>query len=237
MCAALGSAQEQRLGARGGMVQAVLRAVGASGALVGHQCGYMGRVLDLRAAIEAAPVSGEHFLAIDHAHRLAGSRAASGCADMGVRDGVVVQVEAHVGRLVRAHRRRAPRRGRAARADASRWGFSSAKTSHTRAAAVLGTGPLGGLAHAPGQGLGVQIVEIAEAGERRRRRRARSESPVRSAPSRCRAPRPPGGAGSGSARPTPGACGWKRIASSTRSSTARAQVIVEQHPRHARRTT
>ncbi len=70
MGAALGGAQEQRLGARGGVLQAILRPMGTGGALVGDQRRDMGRVLDLRAAIEAARVRGEHLLAVDDAHGL-----------------------------------------------------------------------------------------------------------------------------------------------------------------------
>ena len=60
--AALGGAQEQRLGAGCGVMQAVLRAVGAGGALVATRASTWAGILDLRAAVEAARVGGDQLL-------------------------------------------------------------------------------------------------------------------------------------------------------------------------------
>ena len=70
-----GGAQEQGLGTRGGMLQPVLCAMGPGGAFVGHQCRDVGRIFDLRAAVEAARVVRDHVLAIEDAHGIEARRA------------------------------------------------------------------------------------------------------------------------------------------------------------------
>ena len=59
VCAALGGAQEQRLRTGGFVMQAVLRTMCSGGALVRNERRDMGRVFELRAAVEGARMRGD----------------------------------------------------------------------------------------------------------------------------------------------------------------------------------
>ena len=63
----------------------------------------MGRVFNLGAAIEAAIVRGKELVAIDNTHGMFVCEHREGAAHMAVRNGVVVQVKAHVGSLADLH--------------------------------------------------------------------------------------------------------------------------------------
>src|SRR6185437_1864291 len=95
-----GGELEEARGARGGVVQAIHRAVSAAGALLRFQRLDMRGQLDLRIAVEAAGMSGDNSFAIDDAHGLQCSEHFQYPADVGVRDRVVVEIEAHVWRFV-----------------------------------------------------------------------------------------------------------------------------------------
>jgi hypothetical protein len=64
MGAPFGGAQEQRLGARRGVLQPILRVMRSGGTFVGNECRDVGGVLDLRPAIETTRMTREHVLAI-----------------------------------------------------------------------------------------------------------------------------------------------------------------------------
>ena len=68
MHAVRGGAQEQRLGAGCRMVQTVLGTVGTGSAFVCHEGGNVHGILDLLIAVEAAPVGGDHAVAVEDAH-------------------------------------------------------------------------------------------------------------------------------------------------------------------------
>jgi hypothetical protein len=68
MGAAFGGTQEQVLRAGCSVMQTILRTVRAGGALVSEERFDMGRDFDLRAAIEAARVGGDHLGAFEDAH-------------------------------------------------------------------------------------------------------------------------------------------------------------------------
>ena len=59
----------------------------------------MGRILDLPAAVKRTGVRGDPRLAVENAHRLQAGMDGQDSAHAGVRDRVVVQIEAHIGRL------------------------------------------------------------------------------------------------------------------------------------------
>ena len=84
-------------------MQPVLRAVRAGGALVGDEALDMGRVLELRAAIEAAPMRGDQLSGVEDTHGVQRGQHQQGAVGVRVRDRVVVPVEAHVRGLARAH--------------------------------------------------------------------------------------------------------------------------------------
>ena len=157
---ACGGAQEQRLGTRGGVLQAVLCAMGAGGAFVGHQRGDMRRVLDLRPAVEAARVLGDHVLVIDDAHGLEAGEHGERAVHMGVRNAVVVPVETHVGGLVRAHLNAFFARERMG-GQSEQLRLFLGKDLAYAAAAIFGTRAVGGGPRAPSGGLGIAAV-VAE---------------------------------------------------------------------------
>ena len=97
-----GELQEPR-GARGGVVQPVSCPMGAPGAFPRFQRLDVAGLLDLRAAIVAPRVGGDERAAIQDAHGLDGGEHLEGTAHVGVGDGVVVEVKAHVGGLVGVH--------------------------------------------------------------------------------------------------------------------------------------
>src|SRR3990170_9052664 len=101
MRAALGGELEERARTGGGVMQAIHGAMGAAGALLRDQCLKMARVFDLLITIEAAHMSGNDIVAVEHTHALLRGYDLQRAADMGVRDGVIVQIEAHVRALVR----------------------------------------------------------------------------------------------------------------------------------------
>jgi hypothetical protein len=90
MDAAFGGAQEQRLRTGCGVMQAVLRAMRPGSAFVSDESLDMGGIFDLRAAVEAARVGGDHGLTIEDAHGVDASQHGQGAVHVHVRDGVIV---------------------------------------------------------------------------------------------------------------------------------------------------
>ena len=162
MHAAHGGELQQPPGARGGIVQSVGGPMGAPGAFVGLERLDVAGLLDLRAAVVAAPVRGDDGAAIEDAYSLDGGEYLEGAAHVGVRDGVVVQVEAYVGGLVGVHDDPLGSRERLIGQGEQMRPLGLEALAH-RAAAILRAGPLGRLAGAPGERLGVQILQIGEA--------------------------------------------------------------------------
>ena len=99
---AFGGAFKEDFRTGGGMVEAVGGAVLAGGAFVLDEgldvCG----VFDLLAAVEGARMLGNHLARINDAHGVQAREDDQGAAHIGVGDGVVVQVKAHVGCLTDA---------------------------------------------------------------------------------------------------------------------------------------
>ncbi len=81
------------------MREAVGRAVLVRGALVVDQRLEVGGILDLRPLVVAAPMAGEQLGAIDDADFVRVGEHRQHAPDVVVRHGVVVQVEADIGRL------------------------------------------------------------------------------------------------------------------------------------------
>src|SRR6185437_11411003 len=147
---------------RGGVMQTVHRTMSAPGALLGFQRFDVLRLLDLRITIEATRVAGDNSVAIEDAHGLECGKHLESAADMGVRDRVVVEIEANVGSLVRTSDHALCRReGLIGQRQES--GLLGLKALADAATAVLGTGALCRLAAAPGERLGVKVGQIGEA--------------------------------------------------------------------------
>lgn len=70
MYAAFGGAHAQGLCTRCGIMQAVLGTMSTGGALVCHQRFDMSGVFDLRTAVEAAWMGGDHLVRIEDTYRL-----------------------------------------------------------------------------------------------------------------------------------------------------------------------
>ena len=122
----------------------------------------MGGILDLGALVVAAAMAGENLGAVDDAHLVRVGQHGEQALHLGVGDRVVVEIEAHIGRLADLdgdaleqrigivwQRQQARRLGREGCAHAQR--------------GLLGTRPVGRRTRAPGCGLGIEIVEIGEA--------------------------------------------------------------------------
>lgn len=101
MPAALGVELEERARTGGCMMQSIHGAMGATGALLGDQRLDMTRVFDLLTTIEAARMGGDDIVAVEHPHALLSCHNLQRAADMSVRNGVIVQIKAHVRALVR----------------------------------------------------------------------------------------------------------------------------------------
>jgi len=80
----------------GGVVQAVVGAVGSGGALVRHERLEVGGLFDLRAAVEAARVGSDDVAGIEDTHCLERGGHEQRAVHVGMGDGIVVEVEAHV---------------------------------------------------------------------------------------------------------------------------------------------
>jgi hypothetical protein len=136
-----GELQEPR-GARGGVVQPVSCPMGAPGAFVGLERLDMAGLLDLRAAIVAARMRGDDLSGIEDAYGLDGGEHLEGATHVGVRDGVVVEVEADVRGLVSAHDHPLGSRERLIGQGEQMPPLGLEALAH-RAAAILRAGPIG----------------------------------------------------------------------------------------------
>ena len=96
---ALGGGDEQGLGRRGGVVEAVGGAVLAGETFVAFELFDVGGVLDLLAAVEGAGVGGKHGAGVEDAHGVQRGRDDEGAPDVTMGDGIVVCVESYVGGL------------------------------------------------------------------------------------------------------------------------------------------
>src|SRR5688572_20891190 len=90
MYAALGGELEEHARTGRGMMQSIHGTMGAAGALLRDQRLHMLWIFDLLTTIEAARMSGNDVIAIEHAHALQRYHELQRATDMGVRDGVIV---------------------------------------------------------------------------------------------------------------------------------------------------
>ena len=93
---ALGGTQEQGLALRYRLCEVVGTAVAACGVLVLDQGLDVAGVLDLRPLVVAAAMTSEHLRAIDDAHLVRIGQHREQALHLGVRDGIIVEVEAHI---------------------------------------------------------------------------------------------------------------------------------------------
>ena len=159
---AQGGELQRPRGARGGVVQSVSGPMGAPGAFVGLEGLDVAGLLDLRAAIVAPGMRGDDRAALEDTYGLDGGEHLEGAAHMGVGDGVVVEVKAYVGGLVGAHDEPLGRRERLIGQGEQMPPLGPEALAH-RAVAILRAGPIGRFALAPGERLGVEILQIGEA--------------------------------------------------------------------------
>jgi len=128
----------------------------------------MGGILDLRAGVIAARMTGDQDGAVEDADLLGIGEEGQLATHVGVRDGVVVPVEPGVGRLADRDRCGCRQGERVIRKAGEARRFQGERLAHAQR--LAGTGPVGGRSLAPGHGLGVEIVDI--------RKRARGEEVV-----------------------------------------------------------
>ena len=145
-----------------GLRESVGGAVLARCALVVHQILNVIWQLDLRATVVASRVVGQHRGTRQDAHAISIGDHREGAPDMGVRNRIVIQVEARIGRLAHLHVQTFAHRilvlGQCQQAAA----FALKCLAHGKAI-ILGPQAIGGLSITPGTRLGVQIIHVGEA--------------------------------------------------------------------------
>ena len=137
-------------------------AVLVGGALVVDQRLDMGGVLDLRALVVAAPVTGQDMDTIDDAQLLRVRQHRQRALHIGSRHGIVVEVKANVGRLADLDRHALMHRGRVVRQLHQLGGLHSERFPY-RARRLGRAAPVGRHTGAPGVCLRIEVVEIVEA--------------------------------------------------------------------------
>ena len=68
-------------------------------AFLQHQILHMGCNLDLNTLVITARMVGKHHFAIEHTDPIRAGQRRHGALYMGVRDGIVVEIKTHIGRL------------------------------------------------------------------------------------------------------------------------------------------
>ena len=158
---ALGGGDEQGLGRRGGVVEAVGGAVLAGETFVAFELFDVGGVLDLLAAVEGAGVGGKHGAGVEDAHGVQRGRDDEGAPDVTMGDGIVVCVESYVGGLAHLDFDTLLA-GEGVVGELNEVGTLLGEDFGDGALGVLGTGALGGAGVAPLIGLVIEVVEVAE---------------------------------------------------------------------------
>jgi hypothetical protein len=154
-------ALEQGGAGRRGLRQAVAAAVGAGRTLLFDQPLHVRCDLDLLATVPAACMAGQFGGAVEDAHPLLVGQHGQGAPHMGMRHGVVVEVEAHVRCLAHRHGHALTERELVLRQRQQLASFGIVGLAHAQGA-VLDPTPIGGLGPAPLRGLRVEIVQIGE---------------------------------------------------------------------------
>ena len=121
----------------------------------------MGGILDLRPLVVAAAMADEHLRAIDDAHLVRIGQHGEQALHLGVWDGIVVEVEAHIGCFAGLHRHALDERIGVVRQRQQPGrllgeGLADADGGLSGAAAVCRQ------ATAPGLGLNIEVVEIGK---------------------------------------------------------------------------
>ena len=199
MHAALCGGGEELRAARRGVMQPIHGAVSTSGALVIDQVLDMRGILDLLAAIVAARVGGDDGIGVEDAHGIEGGTDLEAAPHVGVRDRVVVPVEADVGCLCPRTTMRSSL-GNGLSGNASSRGRSSSKHSRTLRVRSSGHGRSAASPAAPGERLGIEVGDIGEAAGGEEAVANEADRALDPALSRCRGPPPPGAAGSDTKR-------------------------------------
>ena len=157
----IGGAAKQLGHGRDSLHQAVLAAVLARTPLALAQGLDMLGDLDLGGLVVAAHMFGQHQRTVHNAHPLCAGQHAQAALHMGVGDGVVVQIKAHIGRLARVHLHALLQRvgiiwqGHQAGPLFVQGGLDADLR-------VFGPSPVRGGPLAPGARLGVELVYIAK---------------------------------------------------------------------------
>ncbi len=144
-----------------GAHQAIGVAMGVRGAFGVDQVLHMLFDFDDLAAVPAARMGGHDALRVEDAHQALAGHHAQGALHLGGRHRVVVEVEAHVGGLAHADRldlfADKRRRGQAQQMVA----LALEGLAHAQGG-VLRAGAFARVCHAPGGGLGVEVVQVGE---------------------------------------------------------------------------
>ena len=143
-------------------MQAVLGAVLTGMALVGEECFDVGWIFNLLPTVEGTGMGGDDIVAIEDAHGIEGGEHDQGASGALEGNGVIVEVESHVGCLGDVDLDTLLTGERIVGQVEQLWAFFVEDLLHG-ALAVLGTGPLSGAGSAPHIGLGVEVFEVAEA--------------------------------------------------------------------------
>src|SRR5215472_4304300 len=144
----------QGLAGGSSLCETVIGAVLAGGPLVVDQPLDVGGIFDLRPLVVAAPMAGEDVCAVGDAHLMRIGEHGQNAPDMGVRNRIIVEVEADIGRLADRHRDALQQRRRVARQSQQSRRFVGEYLADG-ALGFVRAAPVGGRAIAPGVGLGV----------------------------------------------------------------------------------
>jgi len=156
---ACGGTPKQLSHRRHGLRQPVGGAVGSRAALVIEQRLEMFFLLDLCPAVPTAPMAGQHDGTVEHAQALGLGQHRQRAPYMSVGDGVVVEVEANVGRLAGMDLHTLGHRV-VVLGQLHQAGLLDHAGLAYRQPVVFRPAPITGGALAPGQGLRVEVVQV-----------------------------------------------------------------------------
>jgi hypothetical protein len=125
----------------------------------------MGGILDLRHLVVAAAMADEHLRAIDDAHLVRIGQHGEQALHLGVRYGIIVEVEAHIGGLAGLRRHALDERIGVVR-QRQQSGRLRGEGLADAEGVLSGAAPIRRQAAAPSLGLDIEVVEVGELSRR-----------------------------------------------------------------------
>jgi hypothetical protein len=159
--AAFGGADQQGLTGRSSLHQTIGGAVLTRGALLFDQCLDVAGKLDLRVAIVAARMAGEHRGAVHDAYLTRVGEHRQHATNVRMGYGIIVQIETDIGCLVDRDCDLFEQRRRVVGQRQQARGFLDEHLADA-ASKIFRTAPISGEAVAPSLGLSIEIIEIGE---------------------------------------------------------------------------